>query len=348
MMNSNPERKKVLILSLSGIGNYLMQTPAIAALKKHFPDYEITLWLAPRGAEVLARNNPDIDRVIVLPIKTSALSHVKQVWQLRKERFDIGIMLSSGQLLKGAAYLFLAGIPVRIGHQYPFRGSPHSSFLLTQSAPEEPNVHDIEQNLNLLKLLDSSYTIQPTTYNLLIPDEAKAKARDIINQLNLTPERKLIGFHMGAAPHFPWKRWPLEYFIEVGKALIEQHNAHILLFGGEDEEALKMKVKNQLHEASIIETDLLTTAALMQRCKFILSNDSGLMHLAAASGVTVYALFGPTNEKETGPRGPKSFVLRAPGTEPVYITEKGFNFGQESHATLLALRPDFVLTQLRL
>lgn len=339
------ENKKILVLALSGIGNFLMQSPALTALKKAYPGSHITVWVAPRGTRILAENHPAVDEVIEEPIKRSFMQHLSLVRRLRRERFNIGIVLSPGQLIKSAAYLWLAGIPQRISHQYPLGNNPHSHFLLTVAIPEEEGLHDIEQNLRLLEPL--GIKAEPKYYELSIPEKNKQEAGRWLAKHPLAADKKFVGFHLGSAPDFPWKRWPIQNFIAVGKKIITKQNMYILLFGGSDEKELKEKAKSQLGEnATNVDIDLLTTAALIQHCTLFLSNDSGLMHLAAAVGVKTFGLFGPTDERKTGPRGPQSFIIRAPGTAPAYNTEKNYFLGNEPYQSMRAITPDLVLDKI--
>lgn len=345
----NSETKRVLILALSGIGNFLMQAPTVEALKKAHPNWHITVWVAPRGTRALAKRNPHITEVIEEPIQRSFLKHLKLIWRLRQEHFDVGLVLSPGQLIKSAIYLWLAGIPKRIGQKYPFLGRETSLFL-TNSIPKDPFLHDLEQNMQLLSLLDTSpdegevgHRPSEVKYSLAIPLSAQRRADDLLKKLPNTIGKRLIGFHPGSAPNFLWKRWPLQHWAELGQALAEK-NYHTLIFGGTDEAKLKRKLHARLNkDSTIIETDLFTTAAVMQKCDFMVSNDSGLMHIAAAAGVKTFGLFGPTNERQTGPRGKDSHVIRAPGSGPVYHTEKNFDLGSKPHETMRALQPDYVL-----
>jgi ADP-heptose:LPS heptosyltransferase len=178
----------------------------------------------------------------------------------------------------------------------------------------------------------------------------------IIAKENIGPAALLVGLHPGSAPNFEWKRWPLENFAEIAAELIKKYNAHIFLFGGPGEKSLKEELANLIKKQlpitdyrlpiTLISTDLLTTAALMQRCGLIIANDSGLMHLASAAGAPTLGLFGPTDEARIGPRGPQSFTLRAPGTKPVYDVNTNFNLGHSPHPSLLALKPELVLKKI--
>lgn len=339
--------KRVLFLSLSGIGNYLMQSPAIALLKRAHPDWHITVWVAPRGTRPLAEADPNIDEVIEMPKQGSVRDHLGRIQRLRQKKYDIGIVLSPGQLLKSAIYLYLAGIPRRVSNSYPLGKNPTSRFLLTDAVSEDETLHDIEQNL---KLLEPLRIWNPESgirnYTLLIPEKNKQQAQELLKKLAIPQNKLLVGIHAGSAPGMAFKRWPLERFAEVAFELIQKHNAHVLLFGGPDEaeqkDHLKQLIGPRAH-VSIISASLLTTAAILQHCRLLISNDSGLMHLAAAAGVVTIGLFGPTDEKKTGPRGVHSSTIRAPGTSAVYNTETNINLGSEPHTSMLAITPQMVL-----
>lgn len=323
-----------------------MQSPVFAALKKSYPNSKITVWVAPRGTKAIADNDPNIDEVIQAPYKNSLGGHMKLIKELRRQHFDIGIVLSPGQLIKSATYLYLAGIPQRIGSAYPFRGNSHSSFLLTDAIVEDENLHDIEQNLRLLEPLGIPLPQLKIQYSLPLDPAVKQKAKQILDSIQT--DRIFVGLHAGSAPNFLWKRWPLENFAQVARKVIEHHQAHILLFGGPDEksqnEELKKMINNQA--VTVIQGNLLTVAAMMEKCKLILANDSGLMHLSSAVGTTTFGMFGPTNEVHTGPRGPKSHVIRAQGTKPIYHTESNYYLGQDPHPSILAITPSLVISSI--
>ena len=349
---ANKANQNILLLSLSGIGNFLMQSPVFAALKAAYPQSRLTVWVAPRGTKILAKNNPHIDKVMQMPIKKNTLgAHISNIQALRRERFDTAIVLSPGNLVKSAAYLRLAGIPRRVGHLYPLGKNPHSSFLLTDTIREDETLHDIEQNLRLLEPLGIPTPKEKKEYSLTISEYTKKKASEILSASPLPPTPyNLIGIHAGSAPDFLWKRWPLQHFAAVAKQFVKKHGAHILLFGGPDEDTQKKELQQLIgaQHASLVSTNLLTTAAIMRHCQAVVSNDSGLMHLAAASGTLTFGLFGPTNEKHTGPRGSKSQVIRAAGTVPAYHTESNYNLGNQPHPSILAITADQVFSTMEL
>lgn len=278
---------------------------------------------------------------------------MKNIFLLRKHAFDIGIVLSPGNQLKSALYMFLAGIPMRIGNSYPYKGQPHASKFLTHAIDELPDMHDIEQNIRLLEPLSLGNTQAPY-YELQIPDINKEEAEKILQSTGLPSTVSYIGIHAGCAAGFEWKRWPLERFAEVAITLAQKNpNIRVLLFGGKDEAADKQAMLRMINGdgegvavAYDIAAPLLTTAAIMKKCSFFLSNDSGLMHIAAATGVPTLGLFGPTSEVLTGPRGERSSFFRAPGTVAVYDTEKNNSFENTSHESLLKISIQMVLDEI--
>lgn len=338
--------QKILLISLSGIGNHLMHAPVFKSIKEANPDAKVTVWVAPRNTATLAKANPDIDRVIRAPIKRTIFGHIQQISKLRQKKFDVGIVLSPGQLWKSSAYLFLSGVDQRVGHRYPHLGNPDSSLFLTHGLPVKPNLHDIEQNLSLLKPLKITPTKDILPYYLSIPKFNISKASFILKTIRPAVKDPIfIGLHPGSAPNFAWKRWPIKNFAIVGKKLAKQHNAHILLFGNSSEvKAMKMlRQKIGKQNCSIIINKLLTSAAVIHKCQLFISNDSGLMHIASALDVPTIGLFGPTDENKTGPRGTNSISVRAPGTKAVYDVNTNFDLGPDPHQTILDVKPNQVL-----
>ncbi|MEX1112619.1 MAG: glycosyltransferase family 9 protein [Candidatus Andersenbacteria bacterium] len=346
MATNEHKSKNVIFLALSGIGNLLMQLPTIEAFKKANPQARVTVWVAPRGTKAIAESCSYIDSVIEAPIKASPAEHMRMSWKLARHRFDTGIVLSPGQLVKSATYLFLAGVPTRIGNAYLFQGRSESGFLLTHAITEDPDLHDIEQNLRLLEPLEvPTQKSWGKSYHFNVPAEHVTKAQEYLSSQDIPSDRKLVAIHAGSAPAFLWKRWPLDRFAAVARTLINEQNVHILLLGGPDEEDQKEQLHQLIGLPNItnVSTPLLTTAAILQQSSYLLTNDSGIMHLAAAVGTPVFGLYGPTDEKKTGPRGDKSIVIRAAGTTPVYATETNYDIGETSHPTMLEITPELVL-----
>jgi heptosyltransferase-2 len=137
-------------------------------------------------------------------------------------------------------------------------------------------------------------------------------ARDIKDHYLPGSDRAIIGIAPGAT-YGPAKRWLASRFAEAGDELGRQHNAHVLLFGGKDDRETAEDVRRQAHTDMINlagGTTLQETIHLISQCRLVISNDSGLMHVAAALNVPTVAIFGSTNPETTSPSGERTIVIR--------------------------------------
>ncbi|MDP3685557.1 MAG: glycosyltransferase family 9 protein [bacterium] len=322
------ERPRILLVALSGIGNLLMASPLLRALKDANPTAELDLLVASRGTKSVMEANPRIRRVFVGSAKPSLSSARKLANVLRREQYAIGIVTYPGQLVTSAGLLFFSGIPRRIGHRYSWLFLRDSGFLLSEPVSVTPLppftdqgstvAHDVVQNLRTLEPL--GITVDPTTTRYEFPltpdDRAEADAWLAKHRLG---GRTLIGLHPGSYGDLAYKRWPAERFAELGDRLATARNAIVLVFGGPEEQTLKAEVAARMRAPSVIvDAPLRVTAALIARSACFVSNDSGLMHIAVSQNIPTFGLFGPTDERRTAPWGPHGHVIRAAGTGPTY------------------------------
>jgi heptosyltransferase-2 len=158
----------------------------------------------------------------------------------------------------------------------------------------------VQTNIKLIeKLLNIKFDEEPTL-ELFITEEDEARAQKFLSEKNLLKDDLVIGFHPGCATlknHIK-RRWETEKFAELGKKLIDEHHAKILVFGGPDEEELKTSVKEKIdsQDAFAVNTNgILQSAAIMKHTNIFVTNDSSQMHIAAALQLKVVAIIGPTN-----------------------------------------------------
>lgn len=350
------DRPRVLIVALAGIGNLLMASPLFRTLKEANPTTEIDVLVAPRGTTEVLEANPRIRRVLRGSAAPSAAAAAALVPLLRRARYDVGIVAHPGQRWWSAGLLALGGVRRRLGHRYRWAGSPQRGFFLTDALPLRPHAslsladrsaHDAVQNLRLLEPLGISSDPSSAVYDFPLISEDRERAAAWLAERNLAAAT-LIGMHPGAHADLAYKRWPTERWSELGDRLSEQHGATILVFGGPEERVTKTEVCARMGKAAVaVELPLRATAALIARCAFFVSNDSGLMHVAVSQQVPTFGLFGPTDERRTAPWGPSGRVIRAPGTHPTYdvagLREIGAQRGPD--ASLAALTVDHVLRE---
>ncbi|NOY54214.1 MAG: glycosyltransferase family 9 protein [Deltaproteobacteria bacterium] len=195
-------------------------------------------------------------------------------------------------------------------HDYGKSGS-FLAALSNVKIPVQPDLHDVEQNLNLLEALGISPGQAPSglTFRILREDEAEAAA--FMSQHGIGSGERLLGIHAGAGP-LKGKKWPVGRFVEVSKRLLAGGAFdRVLVFGGEEERKEKERIANSIggDRALSVNACLNVTGAMIRECAFFVCNDSGLMHMAAAVGTEVLGIFGPTNWVRTAPRGSRTHFL---------------------------------------
>jgi ADP-heptose:LPS heptosyltransferase len=343
----NADHPRVLIVAMSGIGNLLMQTPLIGRLKEENPTAEISVIVAPRGTKDVLKTNAKIKNIYQGNPKPSFKQWIGMVQNIQKEKFDVGIVTYPGQLVTSSSILYFGNVRQRIGNFYNYYFLKKSGLFLSDALPEKP-IHDVEQNLNLLSPLGIENNNRLYAYDFPLSIEDFSMAENFLTESKITGE-KYIGIHPGTNKDMIYKRWPTEQWIKLADQLADVYKAKILIFGGPEENFLKSAIKkNMRHKAYGVSLPLRATAALISKCAFFVSNDSGLMHISVSQKVQTFGLFGPTDERRTAPWGPFGHVIRAEGTSPNYDVTKLRQIKNQPTAdsSMLALNEKFVLNKI--
>lgn len=285
MTNSSPH--KILILRLSSLGDILLTTPVIRALRRKYPDSHIDFCVKTAFLDSL-RHNPWIDNIIPY----SAEEHASVKSQIRNNRYSVIIDLHNNLRTRR----LLSGISGSI--IYRFKKPFIKKFLLVKAKinllkNEPPIPHRYAGCVPGLELDNEGLS-------LFIPENTIALRNG---------GKEFIGICPGAK-HFT-KRWPVGHFISLSNILLE-NNYTPVLFGGKDDIAICSEIEKKSPGCINLcnDNNLYETAASMKLCKAVVCNDSGLMHTASAMGVPVVAIFGST-VKEFGfaPYNCKSIIL---------------------------------------
>ena len=293
----------VLLVRLDNLGDVLLTTPAIHAIKGAAPHVKITLLASPVGAQV-RHLNPDIDDVIVYEAPwmdgKGVFSHNSErelavIHLLKEKEFDGAIIFTSyHQSSLPAAYLcYLADIPLR--HAASVDGS--GSLLTTRHRHPPLMMHEVERGLDLVAGI--GFIPGEKDLVLVTGPEDEARATRLLERIGIRPDRPLIVIHPGCslqARTYPWGQ-----YARVADLLIERLGCQILFTGGADEVDLVRKIRHwtKLDTASIAgQTDLGSLAAIIARANLVITNNTGPMHVAAAMKTPVIALFALTNPPE--------------------------------------------------
>jgi heptosyltransferase-2 len=201
-------------------------------------------------------------------------------------------------------------VPVRVGADVGGRG-----IFLTHAPADQARVrhrHMIENYLGLLRMIG----LEPGPAELVLPVDhtAQVATDEILAANGVKASDLVIGLAPGAT-YGPAKRWPKECFAELADRLMTECRAKVMLLLGPQERELGGEIRSLTRQAPLLwerNFPLLEVAALIKRCRVFIANDSGLMHMAAAVGTPVIALFGSTSPVWTSPGGPGHLVLRKP------------------------------------
>jgi len=290
----------ILILALSGIGDALMFTPALRLLRRALPGAQIDALVMFKGVKDMYERNEDINNVFYSDfIKQGILPSLNYVLKLRN-KYDYSINVYPSNRKEYNIINYLIGADKRAGVNYLRMNTRELGFLNNVSVMEDDAVHNVRTNIKLVeKLFNKNFTEEPDL-NFSITNEDEEFAASYLQKLNIEQSDIIIGFHPGSATmknHIN-RRWEPEKFVQLGKKLISEHKAKILVFGGSEEEELKKGIVKSIDSANGISTEaenLPQSAAVIKRCNVFVTNDSSLMHVASAMKRKVVAVIGPTN-----------------------------------------------------
>lgn len=299
MPNSPPEKPAALVCAPNWIGDSIMAMPALQLFRQEHADLHIVVLAKPAVAP-LWRLHAAPNEVIELP--PGAVDTFRAGLLLRRWHFESAWILPHS--FRSALVPWLARIPRRIG----YRGHARA-FLLTHPVPLPFALQTMHQAWEYVHLFGLS--VSPDVPLPLPQLEVPAEARKRASQLVDAQDHSYIVLLPGAA-RGPSKCWPAEHFVALGKKFI-QHGFLVVVSGSPNERALCEDIAGQIgHDVRQLagQTSLVEWAALLSNAQLVICNDSGGMHLAAAMGVPVIALYGITDPAKTGPLGTCCRVLQ--------------------------------------
>ncbi len=310
---------RFLLVKTHAIGDVLMTTPAIAALRRSFPKAQIDYLTGEWSAPALI-GNPYLDRIITFP---DSDLHERRLFRLRrhakklkKNHYDAALIFHPSPFIQ--LWIYSARIPVLIGLDHD-----HSGFLLTEKAEWEPNGERYAGDMffALVRMLKKDARRGSMQF---FPEKSAVEKAEKLLEGKRGPVIALFpGGGRNPRDEVNAKRWPVDRFRETGDELIEQLDATVLVLAGPGEESLADKIKqDSLFRDNIIisrETTVHEMGALIGNSDLLITNDSAPMHLGAALGVPTTAIFGPTNPRSLlAPESPVKAVVSDMDCSPCY------------------------------
>jgi len=313
---------KLLIRATNWVGDAIMALPALQAVRARFPDAQISVLALPYVADIF-RGQGIADELISFNRggeHAGVRGREKLAAELKVRKFETALLLQNA--FDAAWIAWRAGIPERIGYGRDGRG-----LLLTKAIrvprPGEIPAHEKYYYLELLRRagwIDSLPEVREIS--LKVSDEQARAAEEKLRNFGSRAGRTRIAVGAGAS-YGSAKCWPPERFAKALNQLRKERDADVILFGTPAEGAVSAAIQDGL-EAKAIDltgkTQIAELPALLSRCTAFLGNDSGAMHVAAAVGLPVVAVFGPTDPFGTAPVTPRyTIVQEKPYCSPCFL-----------------------------
>ena len=300
MLNINPER--ILIIKPSSLGDIIHALPTLAALRSRFPKAWIAWLVKEQWAEILD-GHPQLDEVLAVNFDITNWAGVIRL--VRSKKFDLVIDLQG--LFRSALIGKLSGASVVVGFAQGREASPWLySHRVELPIPKGQswrlwNMHAVDRNLAVAKYLGA----ECGTPEFWLPnDEEDRRIVDgWLQSSGVTEDDQLVA--IAPLTRQTIKNWPLDRFLKVAQTLVKRDHVKILLVGTEDQEvsrlfesALGFRLLNLMGK-----TQVRQLSVIFDRVHLLIANDSAPLHIAAARGVPILTIFGPTNPEATGPYG---------------------------------------------
>lgn len=302
--------KRILVLRYRFIGDTILTVPFLRNLRRAEPDARIVWVVAPGSSEVV-RGIPYVDELRTWdPVTIHADSRgTHRTWgaklafirQLRAERFDTVYVLKRS--LSSAIMAFLSGARRRVGFDTEGRG-----LLLTTRVPYRHDRHEVDNFLAVLRA--DGVPVTDDHLEAWLTAEEEQFADRFLAEAGLAPGTPLVAVHPFAAN--ARRAWHLDNFIELANRVQAELGARVIVFGGgRDREAMPAITAGMAAPPlfAVGATTLRQTMAILSRCSCLVCNDSGVMHLAAALGTPLLAIFGPQSPTKFGPWGKRCEII---------------------------------------
>jgi len=303
--------KRFLFINPFGIGDVLFTMPVVRAIKEASDDNRIGYWCNERVGDIL-RNNPhisgifalsrgDLKKIYATSWKEGIYRSIKLFNGLKKGRFDISLDFSLDH--RYSLMTKLAGVKKRIGFNYRNRGRFLTHKVDIEGYTSKPAA---DYYLGLLSFLD----IKPRDkrLELFVPESDNLRSRAILSQFQVKGEDLIIGLAPGGGASWGkdsvYKHWPAMKFAKLADKLADSLGARILILGDATERPIADIIVNVIKNPAIDlvgKTSLNGLAAMISNLRLLVTNDSGLLHLATALRVKTVSIFGPVDESVYGP-----------------------------------------------
>jgi len=328
---------KILVIKFGTLGDAILLKPTLRTLRENFPLAHIAVLCSAANIEVF-QNSPYLDEVMVIRFVSlvNPFYLLRLIRRIKKGQFNLTIDCEEWAKIP-VLISFLAHAKERVG--FKTRGQ-HKHYLFTKTVPHMQNKHELECFLDLLKPLGLKTENRDIK---LSPQQANIREAS-----RILADRKIdsnfVILHSEVPAGSRQRQWPIENLAELGKQLISRHKFKILIIATEkgrfQAERLNFLLGNQAE--LMISLPILTVYAILEKANFVVTNNTGFMHLAVSAGTRVFALHGPTSPLKWGPLNKESAVIKSElNCSPcLYL---GFEYGCRTNRCMQQITPQKVL-----
>jgi heptosyltransferase-2 len=337
---------KILIRATNWVGDAVMALPALRAVRGKFSEVHIAIVARPYVADIY-RDQGVCDELIPYDPKAQHRGWRGRellIGELRAKKFDVALLLQNA--FDAAWLAWRANIPERIGYARDARGILLTNAIRVPKAGEIP-AHEKFYYLELLRRVGWIETLPDDAHiALCVTDRSRQRAAMILTEAGARADVPRIAVGAGAS-YGSAKCWPPDRFAQALNEFVSRRDVDVVLFGTAGEAQVSAAIARDLRRPALDltgKTAIADLPGLLSQCHLFLGNDSGAMHVAAAVGLPVVAIFGPTDPFGTAPVTPRATIVQQkPHCSPCFLRRCPID-----HRCMLAVTPAMVEAALRL
>ena len=290
-----PNVERIMAALYGGIGNVILAGPMLKALHNRWPGATMHVWAQVKQAVEICRGIPYVNEVLINSDEN-----------IRSD-YDLFVANCVAPPLRASLFALRCGASARAGDD---RTGSHRGLLFNYPVRSDCSLHEVRRNLDILTAIGLAPSDDAPF--IRISDEDRQAVAKILDA-SVSTGRRIVGIHPGCRAGQSFKRWSRPRFAELARRLTAEHRVAVVVLGGPDELTLARVIAREGGDSCLVVCGLplLQTAAIIERCDVFISNDSGLMHIAAALGTPTVGIFGPTPPRRCRPYGSGHAVVTA-------------------------------------
>ncbi len=331
--NESSDIRKILFIRIDRIGDLVLSTPILKAIKTAYPSSKLTVLASPNN-HILLMNNPFVDTVIVYDRSAELAGKARVIRKLKQADFDLAIDPYADYELETALITFLSKARRRIG----FSAYGREVFFNLPAPSINAKQHFIDLSFDVATLV--GIDADDRAPEIFIDESEKGWAKDWLHEHSLN-NQPIVGIHPGG--HYETQQWFPERFAEIACLIHGKYNVKPIIFGGPGEERLVSDIHSLTGDVATVfpADDLRQFAAVLSCCNLLICNNSGPLHMAVALRVPTISFMGPTIKDRWMPQGSIHTVLRVDDLPCI-----GCNAGHcriQTHDCMRLITPDMVM-----